>query len=144
MYRKYSHIFTWFDSEYTKSYKIWSTLLFEGGVIVFIFDPLVFSNTFHEKSARKTSVSNMLHQNVSVSNTKVDQSEKLRNGSIIFVWISRWNIRLGIFKSKKVCFDKSIENAVFQGVGFKAYHLFCLENVQVQVEYTRGGCKWIS
>ena len=106
------HIFTWDDSEYSKSYKIWSTLFVEGGVTVFIFDPLAFSNTFHEKGVRKANVSNMLHHKMSVSNTKVDQSEKLRNGSIIFVWISRWNIRLGIFKSKKVCFDKSIENAV--------------------------------
>ena len=53
---------------------------------------------------------------------------------LYFEWVSRWNIRLGIFKSKKCVLIESIENAIFQGVSFKAYHLFCLENVQIQLK----------
>ena len=46
------------------------------------------------------------------------------------------NLRVGIFKSKRCVLIKSIENAEFQGVGYNAYHLFRLENVQAQVIYT--------
>ena len=31
-----------------------------------------------------------------------------------FEWVSRWNIRLGIFKSKKVCFDRKHRKCYFQ------------------------------
>ena len=54
---------------------------------------------------------------------------------LYFEWVSRWNIRLGIFKSKKVCFDRKHRKCYFSlGVSFKAYHPFCLENVQIQLK----------
>ena len=130
------HIFTWDDSECTKGYKIWSTLLNAKWSYSFLLH-LFFSNTrqISERQVYQICFTrSCLLQTpkwIKVKNFVIDPL--FLNGSLdeTFNWA---------FSTQKRCvlIKKSIENAVFQGVGLKAYHLFCLENVQVQVESKLG------